>query len=129
MTTTHFTTTQAPRSAAGFTASTLHTVAAGAAVRLTAPHPMALRISEGQAWVTLGTGEITHGDVFLCAGQALALAAGQQVVVEPLNNCRLQYRWTRQEAGSSGVAASWWQRAALGNPRQAPDGLGDACWA
>lgn len=133
MTTTRFKTPQASRATAvsvsGPGTSAPRTVAPGTAVRLTARYATVLRIGEGQAWVTLGTGEITHGDVFLCAGQTLPPAAGQQVVIEPLTRCRVQYHWTRQKDGCGGVATSWWQRAALGNPRHAPDGLGGACSA
>lgn len=101
------------------------TVAAGAAVTLAPKAAMTLRIAEGQAWVTLGKGVGDSSDVFLCAGQSLPVAAGQLVVVEPLNGRRLQYRWVRGEAASA-RAASWWRRASVGNGAPA---WGDACCA
>ncbi len=129
MTTIPFMTAQTPRATAPDVSGALHTVAPGAAVRLTAARPMALRIGEGQAWVTLGNGEITHGDLVLCAGQTLQLAAGQQAVIEPLHQRRLQYRLTRAQAGARAAAASWWRRAALGNAQPTLGGLDDTCCA
>jgi hypothetical protein len=86
---------------------------------------MTLRIAEGQAWVTLGKGLGDSSDVFLCAGQSLPVAAGQSVVVEPLNGRRLQYRWVDGDAASA-RPASWWRRASVGNGAPA---WGDACCA
>jgi len=100
-------------------------VAPGAAIRLTPKAAMTLRIAEGQAWVTLGQGLGDGGDVFLCAGQSLPVAAGQSVVVEPLNGRRLQYRWVSGDAAST-RPASWWRRASVGNGAPA---WGDACCA
>ena len=101
------------------------TVAAGAAVTLAPKSAMVLRIAEGQAWVTLGQGLGNSSDVFLCAGQSLSVAAGQSVVVEPLNGRRLQYRWVDGDAASA-RPASWWRRASVGNGAPA---WGDACCA
>ena len=125
MTTSHalhlFSSSRAVGAAAGGTG----TVAAGAAVSLAPKAAMTLRIAEGQAWVTLGKGLGDSSDVFLCAGQSLPVAAGQSVVVEPLNGRRLQYRWVDGDAASA-RPASWWRRASVGNGAPA---WGDACCA
>jgi hypothetical protein len=97
------------------------TVAAGAAVSLAPRAAMTLRIAEGQAWVTQGT-----GDVFLCAGQSVEVAPGQLVVIEPLGGRRLQYRWTRADAARP---ASWWRRASFGSSAAAHGAWGDVCCA
>ncbi|MES2929323.1 MAG: DUF2917 domain-containing protein [Pseudomonadota bacterium] len=125
MTTSHalhlFASSRAVAAAAGSTG----TVAAGAAVTLAPKAAMVLRIAEGQAWVTLGQGLGDSSDVFLCAGQSLPVAAGQSVVVEPLNGRRLQYRWVDGDAATA-RPASWWRRASVGNGAPA---WGDACCA
>ena len=95
---------------------TINTLKPGQAVSLTPRKAMALRVAEGQAWVTLddgphGTSRDSAGDVFLQAGQTLWVAAGQHAVVETLGNQRLQYRWAAQPSRS---APAWWQRASLG---------------
>ena len=127
MTTSHALTFQFPRAAARTAAGVTHTVAPGTAIRLAPRAPMALRIAEGQAWITLGQGVATNDDLVLCAGQTLQVAVGQRVVVEPLGDRRLQYRLTRQEAGAG--AASWWRRASLSNGATAHVGPDDACCA
>ncbi|QLA81396.1 DUF2917 domain-containing protein [Acidovorax sp. JMULE5] len=116
-----FASSRAVAAAAGGTG----TVAAGAAVTLAPKAAMVLRIAEGQAWVTLGQGLGDSSDLFLCAGQSLPVAAGQSVVVEPLNGRRLQYRWVDGDAASA-RPASWWRRASVGNGAPA---WGDACCA
>lgn len=125
MTTSHalhlFASSRALSAVAGSTGN----VAAGAAVTLAPKVAMTLRIAEGQAWVTLGKGLGDSSDVFLCAGQSLPVAAGQSVVVEPLNGRRLQYRWVDGDAASA-RPASWWRRASVGNGAPA---WGDACCA
>lgn len=107
------------------------TLQPGKAVSLTPRAPMALRVAEGHAWVTLdagpyGTGA-EAGDVFLHAGQTLWVAAGQHAVVEPVGSERLQYRWTRTPAGAASTATPWWRRAAFGSPSVAI--ASDACCA
>ena len=114
--------------ASGAAAGRTGTVAAGAAVSLSPSAPLTLRIAEGQAWVTLGQGLVDGGDVVLCAGQSLPLAAGQKVVIEALGGRRLQYRWTRGDAASA-RPASWWRRASFGNGASAHGTWGDACCA
>lgn len=89
------------------------TLKPGAAVSLTPRAPMALRIAEGRAWVTLddgphGAGGEAAGDVFLQAGQTLWVAQGQRAVVEPLGGQRVQYGWTGLAQRSAPV---WWRRA------------------
>ena len=109
----------------------VHTVLPGKAVSLTPRAPMALRVAEGHAWVTLdagpyGTGA-DAGDVFLHAGQTLWVVAGQHAVVEPVGRERLQYRWTSIPVGAGGAATPWWRRAAFGSPSVAV--ASDACCA
>jgi len=92
------------------------TLKPGEAASLKPRKAMALRVAEGQAWVTLddgphGASSESAGDVFLQAGQTLWVAAGQHAVVETLGNQRLQYRWTGLAERS---APAWWKRAALG---------------
>jgi len=116
-----------PRTA-GAAAGGAGSVATGAAVSLAPRAAMTLRIAEGQAWVTLGKGLGDSSDVVLCAGQSLQVAAGQSVVVEPLGEHRLQYRWTRLDA-AHGRPASWWRRASFGNGAPAHGAWGDACCA
>lgn len=100
-------------------------MAAGAAVTLAPKAAMTLRIAEGQAWVTLGQGLGDGSDLILRAGQSVPVAAGQSVVIEPLNGRRLQYRWVRGDAADARPAA-WWRRASVGNGAPA---WGDACCA
>lgn len=107
------------------------TLLPGKALSLTPRAPMALRIAEGQAWVTLdagpyGTGA-EAGDVFLHAGQTLWVAAGQHAVVEPVGQQRLQYRFTRTPVDVASTATPWWRRAAFGSPSVAV--ASDACCA
>ncbi|WP_426305196.1 DUF2917 domain-containing protein [Acidovorax facilis] len=125
MTTSHALHLFASSRALGAVAGSTGNVAAGAAVTLAPKVAMTLRIAEGQAWVTLGQGLGDSSDVFLCAGQSLPVAAGQSVVVEPLNGRRLQYRWVDGDAASA-RPASWWRRASVGNGAPA---WGDACCA
>ena len=109
------------RTAAAAAAGGVSTLLPGKAVSLTPRAPMALRVAEGQAWVTLdagpyGTGD-GAGDVFLHAGQTLWVAPGQHAVVEPVGGQRLQYRWARTAAHAvAGTATPWWRRAAFGSP-------------
>ena len=97
------------------------TLAAGAVVSLVPKAAMTLRIAEGHAWVTQGT-----GDVFLCAGQSLEVVPGQRLVIESLGGRRLQYRWTR---GDAACPASWWRRASFGSSAAAHGAWGDVCCA
>ena len=125
MTTSHALHLFASSRATGAAAGEAGQVAAGAAVTLAPKAAMTLRIAEGQAWVTLGQGLGDGSDMFLCACQSLPVAAGQSVVVEPLNGRRLQYRWVRGDAADARPAA-WWRRASVGNGAPA---WGDACCA
>lgn len=114
------------------------TLLAGQAASLSPRAPVALRVAEGQAWVTLdagpyGTGA-EAGDVFLHAGQTLQIAAGQHAVVEPVGRERLQYRVTAVAAGAATTAADspapWWRRAAFGHAASADQRVaGGACCA
>lgn len=121
------------------TAATAHaaqgvsTLLPGKAVSLAPRTPMALRVAEGAAWVTLdagpyGTGA-ESGDVFLYAGQTLWVAAGQHAVVEPVGSHRLQFRWASSPVvdADSSTATPWWRRAAFGSPSVAL--ANDACCA
>lgn len=106
-----------PSSAFGrVAAKDICTLKHGTAASLKPRVAMALRVAEGQAWVTLddgphGASRESSGDVFLQAGQTLWVAAGQHAVVETLGGQRLQYRWTALAPRS---APAWWKRAALG---------------
>ncbi|WP_298207560.1 DUF2917 domain-containing protein [Acidovorax sp.] len=113
--------------AVGAPAGGLGAVAPGTAVRLAPKAAMALRISEGQAWVTLGNGLGDNSDLFLCAGQTLDVAAGQSVVMEPLGDRRVQFRWARPAAEAG--RATWWRRASFGGGAPAQGTWGDACCA
>jgi len=91
----------------------------GQAVSLTPRTPMALRVAEGCAWVTLdggpfGTGAAS-GDVFLHPGQTLWVEAGRHAVVEPVGTERLKYRWASRPVEAAASVAPWWRRAAFGN--------------
>ncbi|PUA95291.1 hypothetical protein C8C99_0090 [Acidovorax sp. 107] len=125
MTTSHALHLSASRRAMGTVAGDAGTVAAGAAATLAPKAAMTLRIAEGQAWVTLGKGLGDGSDLILCAGQSVPVAAGQPVVIEPLNGRRLQYRWVSGDAADARPAA-WWRRASVGNGAPAWD---DACCA
>ena len=122
--------------AASAPASGASTLLAGQAASLSPRAPVALRVAEGQAWVTLdagpyGTGA-EAGDVFLHAGQTLQIAAGQHAVVEPVGRQRLQYRVTAVAAAAtaSDSPAPWWRRAAFGSAATADQRVaGDACCA
>lgn len=108
----------------------LRSVRTGHAASMTPRSAMLLRVAEGQAWVTLSQGPHPHadlahdaaasGDVFLHAGQVLRVAAGQQVVVEPVGDRRLQYRWTAAQVRDDSPPP-WWRRASVGMPSAAPD--------
>ena len=128
MTTSHALHLFASSRATGAAAGEAGQVAAGAAVTLAPKAAMTLRIAEGQAWVTLGQGLVDGGDVVLCAGQSLPLAAGQKVVIEALGGRRLQYRCTREQAASA-ARATWWRRASLGDGAPVAGAWGDACYA
>jgi len=112
------------------------TLLPGQAASLTPRAPLALRVAEGHAWVTLdagpyGTGA-EAGDVFLHAGQTLQIAAGQHAVVEPIGTQRLQYRVAAVAAAAvhAETAAPWWRRAAFGSAAVADQRVGgDACCA
>lgn len=114
----------------------VRTLRAGQAASLSPRAPIALRVAEGQAWVTLDAGPYGSGpeagDVFLHAGQTLHIAAGQHAVVEPVGSQRLQYR-TVAAATSAAVAESpapWWRRAAFGSDAAADQRVaGGACCA
>lgn len=123
----------AVHSATGAAVQNLRSARAAQTVSLLPRAPMLLQVAEGQAWVTLSEGPhpLAHGaddatdtahsgDTFLCAGQMLQVAAGQQVVVEAVGGHRLQFRWTADQARKES-AAPWWRRAAVGMPSAAPD--------
>lgn len=104
-------------------------LAAGAAITLAPREPMVLRIAEGQGWITVtgGSAAQASGDVFLFPGQALPVAAGQTVVMEPLGGRQLRYRCT-SAAGHAGSPAPWWRRAAFGSIAAEPRFSNEA-WA
>lgn len=109
------------------------TLKPGAAISFTPGTPRALRITEGQAWVTLddgphGASREAAGDVFLQAGQTLWVAAGQHAVVETLGRQRLQYRWTGLAPAPylPGGAVHWAWPAC--HRRMEPPAAPDGCW-
>ena len=111
----------------------LRSVRKGRAASLRPRAPMVLRVAEGQAWVTLSqgphhqadgaVGAAASGDLFLHAGQVLRVEAGQHVVVEPVGDRKLQYRWSAAPVRND-RPAPWWRRAAVGAPTTAPDPCG-----
>ncbi len=120
-------------SAPGAAHQGLRSLRKGRAASMRPGAPMALRVAEGQAWVTLSqgphhraegaVGAVASGDVFLHAGQVLRVEAGQQVVVEPVGDRNLQYRWSAAPVRND-RPAPWWRRAAVGAPTTAPDPCG-----
>lgn len=129
MNTVHNSTHLSLRNAVPEAPGTLHTVSPGRAFTLTAKRPMSLRVADGQAWVTLGNGELTDGDLVLGAGQTLQLAAGQQVVMESLSARPVQVRWSKSRSAAHQAAVAWWQRASLSSDRSLPYGVDDASCA
>ena len=81
------------------------TLAASRAMAMCPRKPSMLRVTQGQAWVTLTGPHAGHGnergDVFLQAGQTLHIPAGQRVVLESLG-----------KAGSAPVRFDWLPAAA-----------------
>ncbi len=73
-------------------------LAAGRAITLQPRQPGLLRIAQGRVWVT---GDGPHpgplnqqGDRFLCAGERLALARGERLVIEALDpGQRAHFSW------------------------------------
>lgn len=97
----------------------VNTLPPGHAVSLTPRAPMALRVAEGCAWVTLDAGPFgagtESGDVFLHPGQTLWVDAGRHAVVEPVGAERLKYRWASRPVEAAASVAPWWRRAAFGS--------------
>lgn len=88
----------------------IQTLAPGCAQSLRSNAPMALRVMQGRAWVTLDDGpDAAHteaaGDVFLHAGQTLWVVKGQHVVIEPLGRDAVQFCWRAASAVHAGSAA------------------------
>ena len=93
------------------------TLAQGAACSLRPRRALALRVAQGNAWVTFddgphGLGGEATGDVFLHAGQTVWVAAGRHAVVESVGTAPLQYRLS--DAARPLAARRWWQRAQMG---------------
>ena len=68
----------------------LHALAAGQARRWCASRSGELRVARGSLWITFdgpqpGTEAGPQGDLFLHAGERLAVPAGASVVIEPTN--------------------------------------------
>lgn len=98
-----------------------HTLAIGAARSLRPRCAMALRVTQGGVWVTLGDGLGQDGDVFLHAGQTLWLASGSHAVIEPLGMAPLHY--SLSSVGRLQAARRWWLRAQMGPCDD------EVCWA
>jgi hypothetical protein len=93
------------------------TLAAGSVHSLRPRNAMALRVAQGQAWVTFddgphGLGGEAAGDLFLHAGQTLWVALGRHAVIESVGAVPLQYRLSNAERPRA--ARHWWQRAQMG---------------
>jgi len=88
---------QQSKTRAGVAAQGLCNLAQGNARSLRARRAMQLRVLCGRAWLTRGTGQQgwldDAGDVLLHVGQGVQVAAGEQVVIEPLGGQPLQYQW------------------------------------
>jgi hypothetical protein len=114
------------RAVSAAAAGGLGTVAPGVALSLAHQSAMTLRVTEGQAWVTLGHGpDDRSSDVFLCGGQTLQVAAGQHVVVEAIGGRAVQFRWAPFSVADTRPVA-WWRRASLGNGMPTH---GESCYA
>ena len=89
---------QQSKARAGAAAQGACSLAPGNARSLLARKTMQLRVLCGRAWLTGGTGQQgwldDSGDVLLHVGQGVQVAAGQQVVIEPLGGQPLQYQWS-----------------------------------
>lgn len=103
-----------------------YTLRPASVLKLSAPIGMVLVIVGGTAWVTLGQGP--HGQVRGCTalypasgdavaaiGDAIPIAAGAYVVLEPLGDVQLQFAWVPEaqtlpsKAGKpAGLAATVW---------------------
>lgn len=122
MTTSHVLNLQQSSAFGRVAAQDICVLEAGTARSLRPRVPMALRVMNGNAWVTLDDGpngeqDRTAGDVFLHAGQTLWVAGGQHAVVEAVGGGTLQFRWrtssaVKQELESAG-GIPWWRQAAL----------------
>ena len=82
---------------------------AGRALTVRARQAGVLRITQGRVWITFSHADkdlrVPAGDYFCSAGESLALAAGQAVVMES---------WSAGEGG--GAAAFSWEPAAFARP-------------
>ena len=85
------------------------TLAASRAMAMCPRKPSTLRVTQGQAWVTLTGPHAGHGnergDVFLQAGQTLHIPAGQRVVLESLGNpgsAPVRFDWLPAAAAATG---------------------------
>lgn len=73
------------------------TLAPGRAISLRPRYAGALQLSQGRVWVTFdaphGAHGLTTGDHFLQAGQALAVCAGQRLVMETWGPAPVCFEW------------------------------------
>jgi hypothetical protein len=79
-----------------------------AATLLAAPAPRWLRVEEGRVWITAQRGDEHGPDIWLAAGESLALPAGTAWVVEAWPQARLSLL---QAAPVEFSRAGFWQRA------------------
>mgnify|MGYP003595749286 CR=1 FL=1 len=91
------------------------TLAASRAMALSPRKPFTLAVLQGAVWVTLTGPHAGHGnergDVFLQAGDSLAVPAGQRVVLEALGRAgdgAVRFDWV---PAPTAQAASLWQQS------------------
>jgi len=73
-------------------------LAAGQATSLRARRPSVLRVRQGRLWITRdATAAHASEDLVLGPGEALPVAAGQRIVMEPWDGYGATYSWDVQE--------------------------------
>jgi hypothetical protein len=113
-----------------------HRLANGSAMSLCPGRAASLRVLAGRAWVTLGGPYTGHGndlgDVFLQAGDRLAVPAGARVVVEPVPDASghaLRFDWCESVAVGPGAHTSRLQTEVLAPARDLAVALGRSAQA
>ena len=99
-------------------ASEMRTLAVGQAMGFVPKRDMVLRVSQGQAWVTLGIGATNEGglkmgDQIVQAGHPMVLKAGQSGVMESKSQEPLVYHFPKDPAAQANLQekpASWFSR-------------------
>ena len=99
-------------------AAELRSLPAGQATSFVPKRDVVLRVSQGQAWVTLGLGlsnqgALKAGDQIVQAGQTVLLKAGQSVVVEGKGKESLVYHFPKDQNAQPNLdekPAKWFSR-------------------